>query len=231
MEQNNEGFQPLDIASGLGHVEIVKELLLVWNTTTSSRSEICRLKGRDGRTSIHYAVVHDKIDVMNEVISFSAEFVKDLTDFEETTLHLAVKYYRFEVFKKLVEWLEKLGLEEIVNWVDRDGNTILHLAVSRKQHGIVEFLLNNNNIFSTLKLNERNSKGLTPMELMDLVMENPSDVQLHEILRLAGVVRGRDINTTNTISSSSPPLQHCSDWNHSQEQDQKNIAAMEDKEN
>ncbi|XP_062099792.1 ankyrin repeat-containing protein BDA1-like [Humulus lupulus] len=165
MEQNKEGFRPLDIASGLGHVEIVKELLLC----------------------------------LNEVISFSAECVKDLTDLEETTFHLAVKYDRFEVFKKLVEWLEKLGLPEIVNWVDRDGNTILHFA-------IVEFLLNKNNIISTLKLNERNSKGLTPMDLIDLLMENPSDVQLHETLRLARAVRARYINITNTISSSSSTI-------------------------
>ena len=98
---------------------------------------ICRLKGRDGRTAIHYAAMSGKLEVMDELISSSKECVEDLTAHGETALHLAVKYYKFQAFKNLVEWLGKIGQEEIVNWGDKDGNTVLHLAVARKQHEVI----------------------------------------------------------------------------------------------
>lgn len=132
-ELNNEGFRPLDIASAFGHVEIVKELITSSYTTTT----ICRLKGKEGRTCIHYAAMNGKLEVIDELLSFSKESVEDLTALGETALHLALKYYKFEAFKNLVEWLAKIGLEEIINWGDNDGNTVLHLAAARKQHEVI----------------------------------------------------------------------------------------------
>ncbi|EXB72237.1 Ankyrin repeat-containing protein [Morus notabilis] len=107
-EPNREGFRPLDIASAFGHVEIVKELV------TSTGNDICRLKGKDGKTAIHYAASSGRLEVMDDLLSFSAECVTDVTVLGETALHLAVKYYKVEALRNLVEWLEKLGLEEIV---------------------------------------------------------------------------------------------------------------------
>ncbi|PON99753.1 Transmembrane protein [Trema orientale] len=210
-ELNKDGFRPLDIASALGRVEIVKELITSCTTTTS----ICRLKGRDGRTALHYAAMSGKLDVMDELISSSKECVKDLTALGETALHLALKYYKFQAFRNLIEWLPKLGLEEIVNWGDKDGNTVLHLAVARKQHEIVELLLSR----TKPELNARNSRGLTAMDIVDiLIMDNPSDFQLKETLQYAGVLNGsaQDHNSSSseiTISNMSQEADHDQrDW-------------------
>ena len=62
--------------------------------------------------------------------------IKDVTALGETALHLSVKFYKFEAFTKLINLLEILGLEELVSSGDKDGNTVLHLAVSRKQHEV-----------------------------------------------------------------------------------------------
>uniref|UniRef100_A0A803NH61 Uncharacterized protein n=1 Tax=Cannabis sativa TaxID=3483 RepID=A0A803NH61_CANSA len=129
-ELNKDGFRPLDIASALGHVEIVK--VLIKGTTTTSN--LCRLKGRDGRTAIHYAAMSGKIEVIDVLISSCKECVEDLTCVGETSLHLAVKFNKFQAFTNLVEWIQRIGEEEIVNWGDNDGNTVLHLAVATKQH-------------------------------------------------------------------------------------------------
>lgn len=133
--QNQNGFRPLDLASALGHVEIVKELIKI----SSENIDICRLKGRDGRTAIHYAVINGKVEVMDELLSFSPECVKDVTLLGETTLHLAVKYYQFEAFRKLLEWVKNRGmLEEVVNCADHnDGYTVLHLAVNKRQREVI----------------------------------------------------------------------------------------------
>lgn len=70
-ELNDDGFRSLDIASALGHVEIVKELL-----ATSHGNDICRLKGRGGETAIHYAAISGKIETMDKLLTFSSDLRK-----------------------------------------------------------------------------------------------------------------------------------------------------------
>ncbi|KAL5560529.1 hypothetical protein UlMin_036740 [Ulmus minor] len=129
-----------------------------------SGSEICRLEGREGRTALHYAVINGKNEIVDELLSLESLF----------------------------EWMQKLGLEEMVNWGDKDGNTVLHLAVARKQHQGVQLLLRSSNISSTLELNATNLRGLTAMDVIDILIETPSDVQLREILHRAGALRAQN---------------------------------------
>ncbi|XP_062099784.1 ankyrin repeat-containing protein BDA1-like [Humulus lupulus] len=208
-ELNKDGFRPLDIASALGHAEIVKALIKSCTTTTS----LCRLKGRDGRTAIHYAAMRGKLEVIDELISSSKECVEDLTSLGETALHLAVKYSKFEAFTHLVEWVEKIGEEEIVNWGDNDGNTVLHLAVARKQHEVIFYLLLLSRS-TKLEINARNSRGLTAMDIIDIqILENPIDIQLKETLQQAtGATLNRsssshDHNSSNVVVSNINQLQ------------------------
>lgn len=124
---NADGFRPLDIASAIGYVDIVKEMI------KTCPLDVCRLKGRAGRTCLHYATMNERVEIIDELLNSCGECVKDVTSIGETALHLALKYSKLEAFTNLIRWLERLGLEELVNWVDKDGNTILHFAVSRKQ--------------------------------------------------------------------------------------------------
>ena len=57
-----------------------------------------------------------------------------MTALGETLLHLALKNNQFETFKFLVEYLKQLHKEDILNKKDNQGDSILHLAVSRKQY-------------------------------------------------------------------------------------------------
>ncbi|XP_031277519.1 ankyrin repeat-containing protein BDA1-like [Pistacia vera] len=125
---NQDGFRPLDIASVLAHVEIVEEII------TTCHPDVCRLKGTHGRTCIHHAAINGRVEIIDKLLTSCGDSVRDLTSLGETALHLALKNYKLKVFTNLVKWLEKLGLEkELVNFSDRDGNTVLHLAVCRKQ--------------------------------------------------------------------------------------------------
>lgn len=44
---------------------------------------------------------------------------------------MCVKYNRLEALKVLVESMDRE--DGIMNWKDDDGNTVLHLAVAKKQ--------------------------------------------------------------------------------------------------
>ncbi|GMP62160.1 hypothetical protein CsSME_00024361 [Camellia sinensis var. sinensis] len=185
----------MDIASTFGYVEIVTELL-------TAGPEICRLSGRDGKTALHYAAMNGRVMVIYHLLSTCEASIKDVTSLGETALHLAVTFCKFEAFECLIKWLERLRMEEIVNWHDRDGNTVLHISVSRKQLESVELLLNSSNIISrSLELNAMNSSSLTAMDIMDIVTEGPSDIQLREVLQSAGALIACNINGISITTS------------------------------
>ncbi|KAJ0052796.1 hypothetical protein Pint_00074 [Pistacia integerrima] len=175
-QENQDGFRPLDIASVLGHVEIVEEIIM------TCHPDVCRLKGTHGRTCIHHAAINGRVEIIDKLLTSCA-------------------------FTNLVKWLEKLGLEELVNWGDRDGNTVLHLA-------IVELLLGSGNISNILELNARNSRGFTAMDLLDIVIENSNEVRLKEILQRAGGlgVQTPDHTLINTQIHPEPAPVVFEDW-------------------
>ncbi|GFY96761.1 hypothetical protein Acr_11g0010670 [Actinidia rufa] len=122
--QSPGGSTPLHLASAKGYVEIVKELTLV-------NPDMCFAFDRDGRSPIHLAAIKGRVGVLTELVRVRQEATRVLTRGGESCLHLCVKYHRLEALKAVVGSLE--GEDEFVNWKDGDGNTVLHLAVAKKQ--------------------------------------------------------------------------------------------------
>ncbi|XP_073111225.1 uncharacterized protein [Elaeis guineensis] len=150
---NEQGFSPLHLASANSHLLVVKELLKVG-------SDLCLIQDKDGFMPIHTAVIKGKVCVVKELIDAYPETAK------------------------MVEFLvDKLGGdEEILNSKDEKGNTILHLAVARKQLQMVKFLVSK----PAIQVNSFNLKGFTPL---DVLLESPSehgDLVLGEMIRAAG---------------------------------------------
>lgn len=130
-QPNQDGVRPLDVASAYGNIEVVREIL------EKSGPLICRLAGRDGRTAVHYAAMNGRGEIIDEVMRACLDSIEDVTSFGETALHLAVKNYKVEALGRMLQWLDHERVDRrtvgVVNWGDRDGNTVLHLAVLRKQ--------------------------------------------------------------------------------------------------
>lgn len=132
-ELNKDGFRPLDIAVIMGNLSIVKELV-------KANSKLCRLKGKDQRTALHYAAIKGRIDIIDALLSTCPDSIQDITGHGETSLHLSVENYQFDAFSMLIKWLERLGMESVVNWEDCDGNIVMHIAVLTKQHAVCSAL-------------------------------------------------------------------------------------------
>ncbi|XP_060673321.1 ankyrin repeat-containing protein At5g02620-like [Ziziphus jujuba] len=174
-ELNKDGFGTLDIASTSGHIEIVREIIL--RSTGTARKQVCGSKGREGRTAIHYAAINGKVEVMDKLFIAWAGCIRDDIALGETTFHLAVKYKKFEAFRNLIEWMKFLCLEELMNCGDEDGYTVLHLAHVQLQ------LSCNSNTAKNLEVNAKNKRGLTAMDIMDiLILENSTDFHLRQII-------------------------------------------------
>ncbi|XP_039173970.1 ankyrin repeat-containing protein BDA1-like [Eucalyptus grandis] len=117
---NVDGFSLLHIAAAQGDVEIARELLSVDQC-------LFFVKGRERRIPLHYAVVNGELHVMKLLLFASPESVMERIAGEETVLHLAVKNNRFDGVVALVEHLKQNEKEQVINWKDHRGNTVLHL--------------------------------------------------------------------------------------------------------
>ncbi|XP_060673355.1 ankyrin repeat-containing protein BDA1-like [Ziziphus jujuba] len=196
-ELNGHGFSPLHIASANGHLEIVRELL------HSVGNDICLLKGKDGKVSFHCAANRGKVDVLRELVLACPESISQVTVRGETALHLAVKNNQFVAFKVLMEELVRLEMMEIVNWKDKEGNTILHSATMNKQHETIELLIGD--VSATgVDLNSINSSGFTPRDVLDFILQSggeSSDYKMVEIFQQAGALKARDLVTSTSRCS------------------------------
>ncbi|KAK9144720.1 hypothetical protein Sjap_004623 [Stephania japonica] len=186
---NQDGFSPMHLASANGYLEIVRELMKV----DSSHS---RLSSGDGRTPLHLAVLNGRIDVIHELLSSCPESVEDVTFNGNTTLHLAVLNNQFEALKVIVEWLKQHDKEALLNWTDKQGNAVLHIATFTKRREVIELLLGKDTVISAgaVEINALNECSLTALDIVQgFPIEGANYWQIEKILLAAGAKRAHDI--------------------------------------
>ncbi|KAI3683168.1 hypothetical protein L1987_83668 [Smallanthus sonchifolius] len=118
----------------IGHIEIVKELLQV-------NPDLCLFEGKDRKIPLHLAVAKTHVEVTT-LLLLRLESIDCTTAQGETSIHLAVKYNQFKVFQVLIQHVKQVNKEDLLNSKDLYGNTILHLAVFKKQYQVVDLILN-----------------------------------------------------------------------------------------
>ncbi|KAJ8446703.1 hypothetical protein Cgig2_002865 [Carnegiea gigantea] len=132
-DRNKAGLTPLHIASAMGNIDMVREILEV------SGPDLCLMKEKGGLTALHYASIKGRVEVIEELLSECPEVVRGVTAKGETALHLAVVYSQFEALGIMIE---NLGFEdeEVLYAVDCHGNTIFQLAERMKQLEVLNVL-------------------------------------------------------------------------------------------
>ncbi|CAI9285393.1 unnamed protein product [Lactuca saligna] len=195
---HNNDDMPLHVASMLGHIEFVKEIVIrkphlamepdsqrrlplhiasakghveVVKALVSASPETCLARDRDGRNPLHLAAIKGRYDVVKELVQAQPHAARAMVQ-QETILHLCVKRNQLEVLKFLAERCD----HEFVNSKDADGNNILHLAVADKQIETINLLL----LDTTIEVNATNTNGDTPM---DILAQGPRDVKDKQIIQ------------------------------------------------
>ena len=124
-----DGHTPIYYALKNGHTKLVRQLL-------QRNKDLVRVKGRECMTPLHYAATtNDYLALLENFLSVCPDSITDVTTRNETALHIALKYNKLEAFKFLMGWLlrEWPSWSEILKLKDVEGNTILHIAVSKNQ--------------------------------------------------------------------------------------------------
>ncbi|XP_050938048.1 ankyrin repeat-containing protein ITN1-like [Cucumis melo] len=224
---------PLHVASLLGHLTFVHELLKrsprlakeldsrgcsalhfaaaegfldIVKILVRVDPDMCSICNQDGMNPIHHAAMRGRVDVLAELVRVRPLAARTAVDGGGTVLHLCVKYNQLEAMKMLIETIGVKGRDDgFINSQDDYGFTILHLAVSNKQLQTVKYLINNN---TKIQVNAKTSNGLTALDILSQSHRDLKDMDIAETLTDAKAIR-----TTNKKLLSVSPSSNCVEKN------------------
>ncbi|KAJ4717501.1 Ankyrin repeat family protein [Melia azedarach] len=204
---------PLHVASLLGHVDFVKQILCqkpelaneldsqqysalhiasqkgyveIVRALLQVNPDMCFARDVDGRNPLHLAAMKGRIDCLGELIKSRPLAASATTIWGETISHVCVKYNQLEALKFL---LENIDDPEILKAKDDYGMTILHLAVAEKQIEIIKVLTTSTKV----KVNDLNANGLTALDILAQSKRDVKYWETGELLRRAGAISAKDI--------------------------------------
>ncbi|GAY53875.1 hypothetical protein CUMW_152300 [Citrus unshiu] len=123
-KQNQYGFCPLHLALQKTHTQMVLRLIDV-------DRNLVRVQGREGVTPLHYVAEKGNVDLLCKFLAACPESILQVTIRRETALHVAAKNDKLEVLEVMLGWLRFVNKDDILNWKDDEGNTLLHISISR----------------------------------------------------------------------------------------------------
>lgn len=124
---DEKGNSPLHYACSEGHREITWMLL-------RRDANLALQYNNNGYTPLHLAAIHGEVAVLEEFTLKTPAAFHYLTKEEETIFHLAARYGKYEALAYLV--LTSNGTNNLLLCQDRYGNTVLHIAVSRRRYQV-----------------------------------------------------------------------------------------------
>uniref|UniRef100_A0A7N2LCA0 Ankyrin repeat-containing protein n=1 Tax=Quercus lobata TaxID=97700 RepID=A0A7N2LCA0_QUELO len=131
-----------------------------------------RVFGNELITLLHYVVAigDQHIDLLEKFLLVCPDSIRDVTGRKETALHIALKKEQLKAFKFLVGWLGRnflknslSNVKEVLDQKDDEGNTVLHIAVSKNLNQVVSHLLAWG--FQFVDVNSTNSKRKTAWDI------------------------------------------------------------------
>ncbi|XLR70129.1 hypothetical protein S83_020801 [Arachis hypogaea] len=192
LKLNREGLSPVHVALHNNHHNLVRRLVQI-------NGNLVRVKeGREGLTPLHLVCQFDDDDEENfttllEFLDTCPDSIGDVNVRNETALHVALRCENITAFQVLLGWLirnVKKGAEylerSVMNQIDEDGNTILHISTLMGNTQAVKLLVR----CPYMSLNYKNSLNQTALDLA-------GSSEIKKILFEAGTKPGASIESLN----------------------------------
>ncbi|GLU07213.1 hypothetical protein SLE2022_241780 [Rubroshorea leprosula] len=192
---NPAGRSPMHLALLNCQIHVVRELLKV-------DKDLVRVKGKGSLTPLHYAVEKGNLDLIAEFLEACPQCITDVTIHGQNAIHIAISNDNFETLELLVCWLEKITHKDadiwnkqVLNGIDRGGNTVLHIAASINHPRMVGLLLE-------CKMISKNKVNLNGQSALDMLSGQVNNGQTVDILRQAGCREAKRIRVRQTLVES-----------------------------
>ncbi|XP_022971878.1 ankyrin repeat-containing protein BDA1-like [Cucurbita maxima] len=150
---NPEGYSPIHLALQNNQTKTVLRLVDI------DRDLVC-IQGRDGLTPLHIAASGGMDDILAKFLTSCPKSIKQLTNRNESALHIAVKREDIESVKILLQWIQQTCMTSILNWCDDEGNNAMHRVALGNQIEMVKLLINK------VDMKAKNLEGKTALDIM-----------------------------------------------------------------
>eukprot|EP00261_Vitis_vinifera_P023142 XP_010654907.2 PREDICTED: ankyrin repeat-containing protein ITN1-like [Vitis vinifera] len=193
---DKKGFSALHYACCGDNLEIVKMLLRL-DPGLAMKFDNSRC------TPLHLAAMKGKGAVLEEFLAIVPTSFQFLTSEGETVFHLIVRFNQYSAFVCLAQ---VFGDTLLFQRPDRNGNTILHLAVSAWRHRLADYIINKTGV----EINFRNSRGQTVLDILNQAGSTSKNMHLEDMIKKAGGKRSIELSSLMPlIEGTSPqPLAH-----------------------
>ncbi|XP_059657664.1 ankyrin repeat-containing protein BDA1-like [Cornus florida] len=183
---NPDGLSPMHLALQGEHDRMVEWFVSIDNSLVHD-------KGREGTTPLHHAVAVENVNLLRLFLLARPRSIEDLIARRETALHIALKFHNQQIFEVLVEWRKRVEKEDILNWADEDGNTLLHMATSKNQIQAIKVLLSEK-VIKKINVNAKNNMGLTALDIFQVLPKELDNKEIGNMLCGAKALRGISVN-------------------------------------
>nr|POE74475.1 ankyrin repeat-containing protein bda1 [Quercus suber] len=187
---------PLHTAASAGNIPVAMEIMRL-------KPSFARKPNQYGFSPIDFALLNGHTEMVHQLLHVDQDLVRvkdsivDVTTQNETALHIALKNDNIKSFKALAGWLASSWSQnasdyerKILNWKDEEGNTVLHIAVSKKQTEAVSHLFAWSNEVDT-KI--KNKEGKTAWEI--------GDSEMKKMLNRVGASKDNDRNVFLVVAA------------------------------
>ncbi|KAE8055477.1 hypothetical protein FH972_012317 [Carpinus fangiana] len=167
---------PLHLAASGGHTQFVMEIMRL-------KPSFSRKCNEDSFTLVHLALQKDQIQLVYRLVAVDRDLVY-VTIQGDTIFHIALNNNHLDAFEYLIRWVQWTMIEDasfwektLLNWKDKEGNTVLHIAV-------VRWLLK-----AGVRINRKNLRGLTALDILQGQMQIDNN-EMKAMLVRAGASSG-----------------------------------------
>ena len=164
--KNGAGTTALHAACERGIIAMVKELLMI--------KEI-KINKKDGQenTPLHTACISGEKDIVFTLIEAGADVTEENKD-EMTPLHVAVVERKLDIVKTILD-MRADDKEELLQAIEKDGNSPFLLAVKSGDEEMVKFFLDNGANLADQNYNKANAlhlaTSLNKVKIMELIYD------------------------------------------------------------
>ncbi|OMO70611.1 hypothetical protein CCACVL1_18770 [Corchorus capsularis] len=185
---------PLHLASAEGHGEIVKALLQV-------NKDVCLVADAEGRIPLHLAAMRGKVEVIQQLVDAQPKSIHQKVNGNYTVFNICIQYNQIEALRQLVSLVNE---DQLMDFKDHRGNSILHLAVMLRQSETIRYLVSIPTIKTEVDT-ALNNIGMSALDMLEYSARDLKCLEIQDILMRAVAV-GKNINTSSSKSHQSQAI-------------------------